>query len=224
MVVMALTLPANILGLLHSQLHRSRTPVSLRSLSLILVILSKAPAGPSSSSHCPALPSRGTHLARPMCKPTAWPSCVTTPSSRKCPILVLELPQRVPPVSSFLAGASGTNQESLGWNLAGSNLRTKIQEKRFASSSTERKKQCEGPPYLTSLTKTYHTRVKQNKGKTRYYCCACEGSPAKSHSAEATWERKYIQSRGWIYNMSLFYGFVAATPSSSPCSIDPCLA
>lgn len=101
--------------------------------------------------------------------------------------LALGLPHRVPPVSSFLAGVSGSNQESLGRNLTGSNLRTKIEEKKFASSS-KIKRQCEGPPSLTSLTKTNHTRVKQNNGKTRYYGYACEGLPAKSHSAEATWE------------------------------------
>lgn len=58
MVLQGLTLPANLLELLHCHLPRARMPVSFRSLSLSLAIHNKAPAGLSSSSHCPALPSQ----------------------------------------------------------------------------------------------------------------------------------------------------------------------
>lgn len=207
MVLTALTLPANLLGLLHSHLPRARTPVSFRSLSLDLVILSKAPTGPGSNSHGTALPSHGTHPARPMCKPTAWPSCVTTPSSRKSPVPGTGAASQT--ASSFLILGWGVWIKSGKFGMKSHRFQpqNKNSRKKFTSSSTESKRQCEGPPCLTSLTKTNHTRVKQNKGKTRYYCYACEGSPAKSHSAEATWENTSSPEAGsltWVYFTDLW--------------------
>lgn len=86
MVLQGLTLPANLLELLHCHLPRARMPVSFRSLSLSLAIYNKAPAGLSSSSHCPALPSQWHAPGQAQVQAHNLASHGTTPSSRKCPV------------------------------------------------------------------------------------------------------------------------------------------
>lgn len=223
MVLMTLTLPANLLGLLHPHLPMARTPVSFRFLSLSLVTLRKAPAGPGSSSHCPALPSHGTHLARPKCKLRAWPSHVTTPSSRKCPVPGTgAAPQSA---SSFLI---------LGWGVWVKSGKFGIKSHRFQPQNKNSRKKSLLPPVQRARdsVKAHHVWLHLRKqttpewNKTRVKV-AITAAHVKVHQQRATLQRLHgrIHPAQRLDPWREFILQICGCNSfECPCSTDPCSA